>query len=176
MKKIVSIFLILIAVVTISCRTTVPERDSVSPTFLFYIRGTSLHEEIKETFDFDNSVLYLKRGEAYNVVFSANDTGGMQFIRWRLAGYPVFRVTNSFTFPCTIRNISTTELEIVCNGDRNNPLTSLTTFADFITNGATTSTVEELDVYFTAMDFRGNRTEKTLTIRIHNENPRVGPR
>lgn len=176
MKKIAFIFLILIGLVTISCRTTVPERDSISPTFLFHIRGTTLNEEIKETFDFDNSVLYLKRGEAYNAVFSANDAGGLELIRWRLAGFPIFRVTNSFSFPCIIRSISSTELEILCNGDRNNPLTSLTTFADFIANGATTSSVEELDVYFTTLDFRGNETAKTLTIRITNEGPRVGPR
>ncbi len=176
MKRITYIYFILIGLVSINCRTIVPERDSVAPTFLFHIRGTTLNEEIRETFDFDNSVLYLKRGDAYNALFSANDAGGLQFIRWRLAGNPIFQVTNFFADPCIIRSISNGELEILCNGDRDDPTTGLFTSVDFIANGATTSTVEERDVYFSTYDFKGNETSKILTIRITNEGPRVGPR
>ncbi len=158
------------------CKTVVPERDSVAPTFLFHIRGTTLNEEIKETFDFDNSVLYLKRGEAYNALISTNDAGGVQLLRWRLPGNPIFRVTSTFAGPCNIRSISMGQLEILCNSDRNDPLTGLFTSVDFIANGATTSTVEEFDVYFTTIDYKGNETSKILTIRITNEGPRVGPR
>lgn len=176
MKKTEYIFLILIALATTNCRTTVPERDSVAPTFLFHIRGNTLNEEIRQTFDFDSSVLYLKREEVYNVLFSGNDAGGLQFLRWRHAKYPIFRVNSIFSEPCLIRDISPIEQEILCNGDRNNPLTGLFTSIDFVPIGNTSNTIEEIDVYFDVGDYRGNITSKILTIRITNEAPRIGPR
>ncbi|MEM7186066.1 MAG: hypothetical protein AAF466_05345 [Bacteroidota bacterium] len=158
------------------CRTVIPERDSVSPKFLFRIENRAYTLDITETFDFDNRALYLKRGETYRIVYTGNDQGGLAFLTWILPNNRSFRIPNSFFGSCTIEDAGTDRMRVQCAGDRSDPRTGLVITADLIVNGVTTSSVEEYEFNLNAQDYFANGTNKFLAVRIHNDAPRTGRR
>lgn len=178
MKNLSIISLLMLSIVVTSCRVTIPERDSVFPEFLFHIRGGGLNEKIDETFDFDNKVLYLKRNDSYKVLFSAGDQGGMDEIAWELPIQRIVDITTPSPFPGGWGDRSTlAERRVISwRGDRSDPRTGSVINIDFIPMGDTMSGVEEFDFILSARDYFGNRTVKSLTVRIHNEGPRIGTR
>ena len=159
-----------------SCRTVIPERDSVSPKFLFRLQNRGFTIDITETFDFDNTALYLTRGETYDIVYTGSDQGGLAFLSFILPGNGAFRIPNSFFGNCTIEDVGIDRLRVQCAGDRDDPRTGLVITADLIVNGLTSSSVEEYGISLNAQDYFANNTIKTLAVRIHNDAPRTGRR
>jgi len=154
----------------------IPERDSVAPKFLFRIENRAFTVDITETFDFDNTALYLKRGESYRIVYTGNDKGGLAFLSFVIPRNGAFRIPNSFFDACTIEDVGTDRLRVQCAGDRSDPRTGLVITADLIVNGVTTSSIEEYEFNLNAQDYFANDTSKYLAVRIHNEAPRTGRR
>jgi hypothetical protein len=176
MNKLIIGFLFLTFLIG-GCKTVVPERDSVSPTFLLRIQNREgFLMDIPNTFDFDNTTLYLERGKTYQIVYTGGDNGGLEFLSWRFSSDGAFRVRNSFAGSCTIENFNSDELRILCQGDRNDPRTGLVITADLEVYGLTTSTVEEYEFKLESQDYFANSTAKILAIRIHNDAPRIGNR
>ncbi len=175
MNKLIFRYLIL-ALLFVGCRTVIPERDSVAPEFLFRIQNRGFTIDITETFDFDNTALYLTRGETYDIVYTGSDQGGLAFLSFILPRNGAFRIPNSFFGNCTIEDVGTDRLRVICAGDRDDPRTGQVITADLIVNGVMTSSVEEYEIDLNAQDYFANSTIKTLAVRVHNDAPRAGRR
>lgn len=175
MNKLIFGYLIL-ALLFGGCRTVIPERDSVPPKFLFRIENRAFTVDITETFDFDNTALYLKRGESYRIVYTGNDKGGLAFLSFVIPRNGAFRIPNTFFGACTVDDLGTDRLRVQCAGDRSGPRTGLVITADLIVTGITTSSVEEYEFNLDTQDYFANSTDKILAVRIHNEAERTGRR
>ncbi|MAP54516.1 MAG: hypothetical protein CL605_06390 [Altibacter sp.] len=143
------------------------------------MEGDGLRQQFDETFDFDNTVLYLKRGESYNISFIGSDRGGVNTIVWEVQALPPVIEFPDPLPPQWERNISTTPTALNTmrwRGDRAHPVTGHSITTAVIPNGVTTHAVEEIEMLFLVEDFHFNTLRKFLTLRIYNEAPRIGPR
>lgn len=180
MKKIVYGCLIIIGLINTGCATTIPARDTVDPTFIFHIQGDGLNDDINQSFDFDNKVLYLRRGARYRIVYSFADPGGLKEMTWELPHSTIISLYG---------RSGSGEWTIVSSGNPDADKYKWTGYeASPVRNGLVSysqvdaiggpldGSVPNYEMEFTVTDFHDNTTQKTLIIRITNEPSRIGPR
>lgn len=180
MNHFINIIFALLVLSVYSCRTTIPPRDTVDPTFNFNVQGDGFNVDINQDFDFDNKVLYLRRGAFYRMILAFNDPGGLREVYWELPHRGIIRLgerTGSGTW-------------VVANsGDPYRAAYKWLGFeTDPISNGISTyprveaiggpldGTVPNYAFDFVITDFHDNTLDKTLIVRITNEATRIGPR
>jgi len=162
----------------LGCKTTIPDRDSVNPTFTFFVRGNGINEQLEEdTFDFDNQVLYLTRGQTYTISLIGSDRGGCQSILWELQALPpIIEFPEPLPDSWTSSFTPTSFHQIVWVGNRSDIRTGHALATKIVPNGSTPNNVEEIETLIAVADYSGNEVRKLLTLRIHNEGPRIGRR
>lgn len=72
----------MIAFITQSCETDIPEIDTDPPTFTFNISGDGFNHTFTQDDDFNNFTLYLKNNTNYNFSFIGADQGGLRTMEW----------------------------------------------------------------------------------------------
>ncbi|MAP54515.1 hypothetical protein [Altibacter sp.] len=170
--------IILIVLPILGCRTTIPPRDSVLPTFVFKIQGDGLNENITQDFDFDNSALNLRRGQRYRVVYTGADSGGLKEMTWRLPYSNIVGLggqRGNFLYA----NSGDPYVNLYrYNGFTEDPRTgaSMTVQAMVTHGGPLDGVVENYEFVFRVVDFHDNSIEKTLIVRITNAPTAIVPR
>jgi hypothetical protein len=160
-----------------SCSTTIPVRDTVLPKFVFKITGDGINETINQDFDFDNKVLYLRRGALYTVALSVTDQGGLKMASWELPYSAIIRLNNPVGWP--IANSGNPYMDkYEFTGYRESPVNGAVTNSIRIEaiGGPLSGDVVNYEFIFSGRDFHNNSIQKTLIVRITNEASRIGPR
>jgi len=176
MKKI-SIYGLFLGLLFTSCATVIPNLDTRLPEFVFLVRGDGISEQLDEDFDFDNTVLYLKRGDTYTVNYTGSDAGGVRQIMLEMPQHQAFANPslisgNDWFFAST----SSSAVTLLWEGRRTEPTRGSTVVWEFGAIGLTSDNVDEVEFIFTVIDFHDNTIRKTLTIRIYNQDPQLAPR
>lgn len=180
MKTLYKISLLIAVILMTACRTTIPPRDTVDPTFNLLVQGDGISEDINQDFDFDNSVLYLKRGARYRWILTFNDPGGLKELTMELPNNSIIALgeeTVSGTW--LIESISDPyRIRYKWEGYETDPVKNgLVSFGrvDAI-GGPLDGTVPNYELEIMVTDFKENTVDKTLIIRITNEDSRIGSR
>lgn len=179
MKKSILLITTIIGLSISSCKTTIPDRDSVVPTFFFQLTGSGLSAgdvEITETFDFDNQALYLERNKTYNVLLSGKDSGGVSKVIWELPNNNIIELPEPVPSPWTDSSGSIGSRLLQAEGDRSDPRSSILLGIKMIGHTLDSGGTENRDFIFTVIDFHGNTFNKTLRVIIGAGPTRIGPR
>lgn len=179
MRNSVTLSILLLSLSLTSCKTTIPDRDSVVPTIYFQLTGSGLSTgdvEITETFDFDNQALYLERNKTYNVLLSGKDSGGVSHITWELPNNGIVEIPDPIPSPWTdgAGSIGTRLLQV--EGNRSDPRSSILLGTKIIGRTLDTGGTENRDFVFTVKDYHDNTLNKTLRVIIGAGPTRIGPR
>ncbi|SDH33577.1 hypothetical protein [Winogradskyella thalassocola] len=124
MKKSILTLITLIALLTFSCETEIPETDSTAPTFSLHIKSARFEHTFTQDDDFNNITLKLKNDAGYQFTLTGVDNGGVRMMRWQVPSNDHIEFDNEILSPWTIRNISPFNRMIEFLGDRNNPYTA----------------------------------------------------
>ncbi len=172
---------LLVGVLAVGCKTTIPPRDTRPPTFILKIIGDGLNEDITDDFDFDNKALYLRRGRSYRVIFTYSDQGGLKEMSWffptgvitlggetTAAGYLILENTGDpYKSQRKWLPGHTEEGEAY----RSNILT----YTDFrAIGGPMDGTITNYEWEIVVTDLRENETNRKLVLRVTNEPSRIG--
>ncbi|MDC8002495.1 hypothetical protein POV27_00395 [Aureisphaera galaxeae] len=173
---------ILLGMILVSCKTTLPPRDTRPPEFILKIIGDGLNEEITEDFDFDNKALYLRREASYRVIFTFTDQGGLKEMSW---------IYSAGVISLGGETTAAGFLSIANSGDPYKqqrkwiPLlpddsgevyrSNIITYTDFKAIGRPPSgSIDNYEWEIVITDMRDNITNRKLVLRITDEPSRIG--
>jgi len=179
MKNSIILSILVLSLSLTSCKTTIPDRDTVVPTLFFQLTGSGLATgdiEITETFDFDNQALYLERNKTYNVLLSGKDSGGVSKVTWELPTNNIIELPEPLPSPWTDGSGSIGTRILQAEGNRSDPRSSILLGTKIIGRTLDTGGTENRDFIFTVIDYHGNTLNKTLRVIIGAGPTRIGPR
>lgn len=171
MRLIIYLCLPTIGLLLTNCRTPIPARDTVLPTFVFHITGDGFTTEINQNFDFDNQALYLKRDALYNAFFIASDPGGVKAASMTMPGVGVIAIGRR-TGDFSIANSGDPYIEkYACTncGSEVRTRAALNFHRLQTIGGPLDGNITNHEFVFGITDYHDNPLEKTLIVRITNE-------
>ena len=164
-KTLMYVLLLLVASITQSCDTEVPEVDNMPPKFSFKVTGDGFDRIFTQEDDFSNIQLNLRKGATYDFIFSGADPGGVELIQWQLP-IDYIEVTSAFPGNWTMTNVSALSKMIQWTGDFNNAIT-----ASFLTGTFTaTGEIVSISFGFFVKDFGGESRRSNTVSRDFNIN------
>ncbi len=179
MKNSIILGLLIVSISLTSCKTTIPDRDTVIPGVAFNLYGNGISTgdiQITATFDFDNQALYLKRDLTYNILFSGTDSGGVSKVTWELPNSNIIQFPDPIPSSWIDRSGSIDTRILEANGNPSDPRSSILLGTKIIGHTLDNGGTENRDFKFTVIDFRGNTLMKTLRVIIGAGPTRIGPR
>lgn len=178
-KKVLSqiarcLFVSLLAIGVLSCETDIPLEDREPPQFSFQITGDGFNHTFNQDTDFNAITLMLRRGVAYDFIFTGSDEGGMERMAWIATHQGRMSIASAVTAPWVLRNIEGQYSSVEWSGNRNDPLTGSIAAGSFRTQG----TGSGVTFRFSISDFGGergtpNRIWKDLRVYVGAHNTRI---
>lgn len=182
MKNLILCIAMCMSLTVISCKTTIPDIDTITPTVYVSVSGDGIQLgdiELNDS-DFDTKALYLKRGEEYSMLFSGKDAGGVAEVIWEFPNNDIINIQSEPFPPSGWTNdviTSTTSRAIKKTGLRSDPRKAILFAGSFIPDTVDSGRPETYNFIFSVTDFNGNSaTDKTLLVVIGSGPTRVGDR
>ena len=174
MKNLIYPILMVLAVLTQSCDTDIPETDTTPPEFTFRITGDGFEHVFNPTDDYNSIQLNLKSGAEYDFIYVGSDDGGVKLIQWQVPNQDYIEFISTIPDPWTAADVSALSRMIQWSGNPNNPITGNILSGTFETNGELVS----LSFRFYVSDFGGesgssNSVSKELTIYIGDHDTEI---
>lgn len=153
-----------------SCTMAVPLEDDTSPEITFDIEGEGVNETFTTEDDYKNELVLLNE-ESYRFSLSANDQGGIDYIRWQLPENSTFEFETEIPPEWKVRNNNDGTRVLEWNGEEEGPIAGASIVGNFIAHREANQVLLEFETsdFGGADDEKVNKTTHTLRVLIIEE-------